>query len=426
MKLRILHIKLSIAYYPPYWLRILATAIVFTMMCSVPSLAQWDTTYRTPIKPVKIPFDYINDFIVIDVKIRGFPLKFIVDTGAENTIILKKDIADLFGIEYARRIQIMGADMSAELYALSQIQVPIMIEDKYRLKTNLIVLEEDFLELDGIVGLQVHGILGASVLKNFTVELDYRAQYMTWHQPQTYTPPSKGYDRLDLGIQRNKPYIQSLLRLNSGDSVDAKLLLDSGASLSALLYATEKNQITIPEEYVSGSLGIGLGGSLMGYLGRVDQLMFGDYEFNQLISNFQKVENVDSIFVEQEKDGLIGNIILKRFDLIIDYSRNALYIKPNRNFKKKIRYDKSGLVLIKDGPYLENVKVLNVITDSPAAEAGILPGDRILKYRFWPISWVSYERLLKRLSARQGKTIKMTLERGDERFRVQFDLRDLI
>lgn len=387
---------------------------------------QWDASYKMPNKPARIPFDYINDFIVVNITIKGFPLKFILDTGAENTIILKKEIADLFGIEYTRRIQIMGADLSQELYAQSLINVPIKFDEEYRLRTNLIVLEEDFLEIDGIVGTQIHGILGSNILKNFTLEIDYRSQYLTLISPGDFTPPTKGYSSLPMGLQKNKPYLITPIVLDNKDTIEATLLLDTGASLGTLLYITDNNQIDIPENFVSGTLGMGLGGSLMGYLGRLNHLTIGDYEFNQLISNFQKIDHADSILFDHEKDGLIGNIILKRFDLIFDYSENTLYLKPNRNFKKKIRYDKSGLILIKDGPYLENIRVLNVISGSPADNAGIQPGDEVSKYGIWPVSWVSYQLLLRRLSGKVGKKINLTILRDDEKKRVTFKLRDLI
>ncbi|HOY18537.1 MAG TPA: hypothetical protein PLC89_14620, partial [Haliscomenobacter sp.] len=42
---------------------------------------------------VDIPFDYENNFIVIKLMFNDiFPLKFIFDTGAENTILTKREI----------------------------------------------------------------------------------------------------------------------------------------------------------------------------------------------------------------------------------------------------------------------------------------------------------------------------------------------
>ena len=45
---------------------------------------------------VEIPFEYINGFIVVDIIFeKVLPLKFILDTGAENTILLKRTYTDL-------------------------------------------------------------------------------------------------------------------------------------------------------------------------------------------------------------------------------------------------------------------------------------------------------------------------------------------
>ena len=44
---------------------------------------------------VEIPFEYVNNFIIVNVVFnRLFPLKFVFDTGAENTILTRKEITD--------------------------------------------------------------------------------------------------------------------------------------------------------------------------------------------------------------------------------------------------------------------------------------------------------------------------------------------
>lgn len=57
---------------------------------------------------IVVPFTYANGFILVDVIFqRLLPLKFIVDTGAENSILLKKEYTDLLKTPYHKKIKLL-------------------------------------------------------------------------------------------------------------------------------------------------------------------------------------------------------------------------------------------------------------------------------------------------------------------------------
>lgn len=67
---------------------------------------------------IVVPFTYANGFILVDVIFqRLLPLKFIVDTGAENSILLKKEYTDLLKTPYHKKIKLYGSDLSDEVTA---------------------------------------------------------------------------------------------------------------------------------------------------------------------------------------------------------------------------------------------------------------------------------------------------------------------
>jgi len=43
--------------------------------------------------------------------------------------------------------------------------------------------------------------------------------------------------------------------------------------------------------------------------------------------------------------GTIGNLFLEKFDLIIDFKNNYIYLKPNKTYKNKFTYIRSGISL---------------------------------------------------------------------------------
>ncbi|NNE27532.1 MAG: hypothetical protein HKN09_11875 [Saprospiraceae bacterium] len=115
---------------------------------------------------VEIDFDYIYGFIIVELKISGIlPMKFILDTGAEHVILFKKEISDILGFEYEKRINLVGSDLEQEVFAYITRNVALKLEDTPLVTRDLIVLEEDFLELESMVGEPIDGILGTRFLE---------------------------------------------------------------------------------------------------------------------------------------------------------------------------------------------------------------------------------------------------------------------
>ena len=79
-------------------------------------------------------------------------MSFIFDTGAEHTILFKKEFADVFHTRYDIRVPIVGSDQSREVYALVARGVDIEVEGLDPVVRDMLVLEEDFLTLDEITG----------------------------------------------------------------------------------------------------------------------------------------------------------------------------------------------------------------------------------------------------------------------------------
>lgn len=403
-----------------------ALAIWYILLSGTCALQAQAVSYLRNAAPVVMPFDYRQHFIVVQVRMQGLPLKFIVDTGAEHTLLLKKELSDALGMSYSRRLRLLGADLDTEIYAQLVLRNSLQLGDNCLVTSDLVVLEEDFREIDQMVGSEIHGVLGASVLRHFVVKIDYRRQELTLIPSSQFSVPSSRYKQLPIRVHRGKPYLTSILVGPDLDSVQVKLLIDSGAALSGLLYATTKNRIEIPQSYVTGRLGAGLGGYLNGYIGKVHSLAFGPFVFRELITSFQDIRGKDTLLFDQNRDGIAGNVLLSRFTLYIDYERELLYLKPNRSYKKKIRYDRSGLVLVSAGSEFEQVMVLDVISGSPAEEAGIRPGDRILSFQGWNVRWPGFNRINRKLSGEEGKKIRMRISREGKEQRVSFQLRDLI
>jgi len=377
-------------------------------------------------KHLDIPFEYKNNLIIVSVSFNNvFPLRFIFDTGAENTILARKEFSDILGIPYEREFKLLGADMKTELTAYLIRNIHIKTGELVMPRLSMLVLDDDYFRFEEVAGLEVHGILGADVFRNLVVKINYEKKVITLTKRKYFKPP-KDYKSMRINIFRSKPYLRTNIHLNKDSTANVKLLLDSGAMIPLLLNTNSHPNLYLPPNILRGNVGAGLGGFIEGYVGRTRTLEFGEQPVNEILTYFQDISPLADTSVLNGRNGIIGNQLLQRFHIILDYPRETLYYKPNRKFKKKFEFDKSGLIVIAASVHLDSYLIREVIPGTPAAEAGLLPGDKILSVNGLPPGLMTLSSVIKILRKREGKRIKMRVLRDGEKMMFRFRLRKLI
>jgi len=404
--------------------------LLFSLLLFIPNLHTQSTGFQFPPgkKVMEIPFEYKNSFIILNITFNKiFPLKFIFDTGAEHTILTKKEIVRLMRIPYARTFTVLGADMKTELTAHLVRGIHLKTEDVFCKSQDILVLDDDYFRFEEFTGTEIHGIIGADLFKRYVVKINYVQRVITLYKPDSFVAPYEGYAKIEFNKIKNKPYINTSLVLQNDTTLNTKLLIDTGASLTLLLNTFTHPQMNLPENIVKANIGSGLGGFLEGYKGRVKSLQFGDSQIDNIITNFQDFTEVEIDTSHLNgRNGLIGNDILSRFTIILDYQRESMHIKPNKNIKKKFKYDRSGLTLIVAGTYLDNFIVYDILENSPAYEAGIRKGDLIKNVNWLPTKLLSLSSIIEKLEKKVGKKIRMKIKRKGKNIKYSFHLRDLI
>ena len=386
-----------------------------------------DLILRKNAKSAEVPFEYENGFIIVRVIFNNvFPLKFIIDTGAEHTILTKREITDLLQIDYQRRFEIMGADLKTKLGAYLVRGIVLTMGNMYLSNRSILVLEEDYFNFDEFAGLDIHGIIGADLLRRFVMEIDFRKKNITFYDPSKFKMPKGDFEELETEFHRNKPYIFTQTDLPRDTSARLKYLMDTGASVALMMYTVTDSLLHLPDQFIRSNIGMGLGGFIEGFVGRTPGIDIGATHLRDVVTNYQDfLPSMDSSYFN-DRNGLLGNQVLSRYKIIVDYIQGRVFMEPTRAVKKRFRYDRSGLSLIASGPQLEDITIFTVTPNTPAAEVGLQKGDIIRNMNGIPGGFLSLQGAINRLKRRGNKRIKLRIERDGEIFKVKFHLRDLI
>jgi len=351
---------------------------------------------------------------------------FIFDTGAEHSIIFEKQIIDLMNIQYDNTVTLRGSDLSSDVIAHISRQVTFGLRNDKSVKRDIVVLDENFLNLQEMVGTKIDGIIGSSFFRNLIVEIDHkRNKLILWH-PDRFYKRLNSYSKLPIEIINYKPYLKCKSHKPNNEEVELKLLIDTGAALTYLININENSVIIPPDNAIPGNLGKGIGGFINGYKGKMKSLNIGEYEFQNILTHFQELTKELEPESYNSRDGLIGNILLERFNIVIDYASAHIYLKPIRNLKKDFKYNLSGMGLISFGPELKNYIVFEVDEGSPAEMAGIKEGDIISKVGILSASRYTLFELDAKLSKNPGKKIKLEILRGDTIIEKEIVLEDYL
>ncbi|NCI47759.1 aspartyl protease family protein [Sediminibacterium soli] len=317
----------------------------------------------------KLRFTQISGGIVIlKAQLDNFPdsLNFVFDTGSGG-ISLDSATAEYLQLKLTKSDKtIRGiAGMKLVDFALNH-SLSIRGLKVERLDFHI----NDYDLLTSVYGIKIDGIIGFSFLRRFIVRLDYDQQLMEIYSPGLYKYPKGGY--------LLKPNFSTLplqlATINDDHPVTDRFIFDTGAGLSFLLSEdfVEDSSVFRKKSRFFPTQAEGLGGKRKMSITVVKEIKLGPYKFRRVpVHVFNDEFNVTNYPM---LGGLLGNDILRRFNVVLNYPEQSIHLKPNTHFNESFDYSYTGLgIYLIDG----EIRVVDVMPGSPGEKAGFLPGDII-------------------------------------------------
>ena len=372
---------------------------------------------------VSVPFQYINNFIVVDVIINNaVPLKFIFDTGSETSIITDLKVVQSLKIPRGRLVEVYGADRSTRIPA--QI-LPFITLNMGSLQFEyfpILLLLDDYFNTSTSIGIETHGIIGADLLKRFIVEINPSDRVLVFHKRLPPTYKLKKYTLLDCDYIKGRFFVDLDLEQNGKKSVE-NFLIDTGANRS-VVYRMDSIDQELSKYLIPTTISQGLGGDIRGYLGLAQNLDLKEGKQKNIPIQYHVIEQIDPEV--SFKNGIIGNPILKQFDMIFDYGKGQIYLKKNKLFSRGVKRDKSGIYLYASGPGLNKFIVSYVVPNSPADKVGILKNDQIIAVKGINKRLLGLTDINRKFQKKSGKRIKLKIKRDEETLIHRIELEDYL
>jgi hypothetical protein len=372
---------------------------------------------KRPVAKMISSFSFVQLYggaVMLKAKLGDYPdsLNFILDTGSGGISLDSVTAADL-------KIPIIPSDLTINGIA-GQTKAGFIYSQSLKFPgltiDSLDFHVTDYDLLTRFYGIKINGIVGYSVLKNYIVELDYDISRISFFCKGTLKYPRGGY--LLRPLINFQPYQQASMK--DSRKIQSNFIFDIGADISLMLSADFDNDSlpirTSRKRYTKTAEGVG--GKVEIQSTVIKEFRLGPYRFTDVpVCVFDDANNVTTY---PYGAGIIGNELLRRFNLILNYANKEIFLVPNTHYRDPFDYSYSGIELC----YVQGLNMIGDITlGSPAEKAGLKEGDVVIS-----IDNSSEQSLtaLKDALMKASGNIKVIIMRAGRPMEFQFKIRSIL
>ncbi len=389
--------------------------ILFTFLCAIGSLS-----LLAQMPKATIPFELFGEHIFIKLSVNGSePLDFIFDTGDGLTVL---------NIETAREMDMVSDGKVKKTSAGGSVTGALLKHQKVELGgqpvNDIEIYETSLNHLEISIGRSIDGIIGYDVLDKYAVKIDYTQNEFILYDENAFLYNGDGKS-FDLKLNSYIPYIPATVTLSNGKKLKGDFFVDTGARTSVDFNTpfVNKNNIVsqIGDNYSYSVAGLS-STETKHYKGRASNFSFGGFSFDGLPIGLSQAEH--GIQNNSKVAGILGNELLKHFNITYDYAHKKIYFEQNNVFDNKFMVDAAGIDFQYDKD-MKNILIHQVHENSPAAEKGIKVDAQLLEVNGKSATDYTLPELRDIFSSNGDNATVKILQDGEE-IALDFALKNLI
>jgi len=270
-----------------------------------------------------VPFQLaFGGLVFVDVTVNGTPMAFILDSGAESTVL------------NASRLPALGLAATGTFAAGAgggDVTVGYVRHVTYAVGGA--VLHDQIVSaipldaLEGPLGRKLDGILGYDFLSRFVVELDYKQKQLRLRDRATYRHAAG--TPVPITIEDSTPFVDAAIELPGIAAVSGHFTLDTGCLCEVELsspFTDEHHLLAAVPDARSAGFSAGAGGETHQVSATITSLRIGTERIDKPVADFSRDKT--GATADPESAGLIGAMVWKRYVLVLDYKRKQVWLDP--------------------------------------------------------------------------------------------------
>lgn len=356
--------------------------------------------------------EYINfknngKHISIDVKINQYKKgNFYFDTGSPSLVLdstFYKNQKMSFNNYSESNINGAGSSTVKMIRVLDSIKYSNN-SHTFLSKNNLIY------DLKNKFGKDVDGVIGILNFGNTPFKIDYSNQKISLN-PKV----DNSYQEITVKFDSNFIYLPMKLVLHNGATISGDFIIDTGSNKTVLTSEFANNKDFLNTKKVDYKNNGGIGGLHIGFSMFASEANLGKFHLiaPQIDVSF---DTIGALSKNEKYIGIIGNDILKQFDIIYHPTQNKIWIRPNKNFNNPSDdLYKSFFPVEKQNPNKGWI-VGSIYEDSDAYKQGLRHQDEIVEINNKSVKKIDREKFMRKLQPNQK--LKLKIKRKNEYFEI--------
>ena len=304
-------------------MRVLTLALTTITAATGPTGA-WPAESRGGAAPVlDVPFDFATRQPIVPVRVNGQPASpFVVDTGA-SVHVIDADLARRAGaVAGAARDMRGGGAGTVSVASLDGLTLHV---------GGLSWSGERAVAapLGYPAAKHYAGLVGAPILSRYVVQFAYDGNRLRLFEPAAYVPPA-GATELPFEIQEGLPIVTVVVDVGAGP-IDARLMVDTGASQFVDLNTpfVERHALDgVMPDAAPADRRAALGTPASFVYGTARRVVVAGKVFERPRVGLSRSTSGSSS--RADRDGIIGNDLLRHFIVTVDYYRKRIWLELSR------------------------------------------------------------------------------------------------